>query len=142
MGYLIGIAVWMLIGNIWVDLLNNVAKQFDGEDVDVVNRVVSSFTWPYSIYMFMKELERGYENKNRGDIPAMNESMNQMIDSIDNYVAKKLDSDLETYLSVIDYKCTDEEVHDIITSVMSSKSKKNKEYIRVKKLYESKISNK
>ena len=136
---LIGIVVWMFIGNIWVDLLNGVSKQLDGEDVGLLNRLINSALWPYSIYTFMSELRMGFEEKNRGDIPAITDTLMNMVDSIDRHVAGRLNTDLDTYRETIDTKCTDEEVDDIVTTVINSGDEMSDELKRVMELYNSKL---
>jgi uncharacterized protein YejL (UPF0352 family) len=124
----------MVIGNIWVDLLNNVVKQVEGE-VDVKTRLINSLIWPYSIYHFMKEIELKLNGKqNIGDIP---DTMNDMVNAIDKHMAEKLGCSLEVYRNVMDTKCTDEEVEDIVGTIIGNVDED--EVNRVKKLFKSKI---
>ena len=124
----------MVIGNLWVDLLNNVVKQVEGE-VDVKTRLINSLTWPYSIYHFMKEIEMKLNGKqNIGDNPDI---INDMVDAIDKHMAEKLGCSLETYRNVMDTKCTDEEVEDIVGTIV--KDEDEDEINRVKEIFKSKI---
>lgn len=109
----------MIIGNIWVDLLNNIAKELEGE-VDVKTRLINSLIWPYSIYSFMKEIELKINGEqNIGDIP---DTLNDMLKAIDKHMAEKLGCSLEVYRNVIDTKCTDEEVNDIVSTIIEDEN--------------------
>jgi hypothetical protein len=133
MTYLTILTIWMIIGNIWVDLLNDIAKELEGE-VDLKTRLINSLIWPYSIYNFMKEVKLGYEEKNIGDIP---DTLNDMINAIDKHMAEKLNCDLEVYRKTIDEKCTDEEVNDIVSTIIENENED--EIKRVTELFNSKL---
>ena len=135
MTYLLYLTLWMVVGNIWVDLLSDIAKQLDGgEEADIKTRLINSLIWPYSIYRFMKEIKAGYEITNRGDIP---DTMNNMINAIDKHMAEQLNCSLETYRKTIDEKCTDDEVEDIVSTIIEDENED--EINRVKELFNSKL---
>lgn len=137
MTYLLILTIWMIIGNIWVDLLNNIAKELEGE-VDLKTRLINSLIWPYSIYSFMKEVKLGFGEKlnieNPNDIP---DTLEGMINAIDKHMAEKLNCSLETYRKTIDEKCTDEEVNDIVSTIIENENED--EIKRVTELFNSKL---
>ena len=134
MTYLLILTIWMVIGNIWVDLLNDIAKELEGE-VDLKTRLINSLIWPYSIYSFMREVKLGYEDKQDiGDIP---DTLNDMINAIDKHMAEKLSCSLEVYRKTIDEKCTDEEVNDIVSTIIENENED--EIKRVTELFNSKL---
>ena len=134
MTYLLYLTIWMVVGNIWVDLLNDIAKELEGE-VDLKTRLINSLIWPYSIYNFMREVKLGYKDKqNIGDIP---DTMNNMINAIDKHMAEQLNCSLETYRKTIDEKCTDDEVEDIVSTIIEDENED--EINRVKELFNSKL---
>ena len=134
MTYLLFLLIWMVIGNIWVDLLNNIVKELEGE-VDVKTRLINSLIWPYSIYSFMKEVELKINGEqNIGNNP---DTLADMINAIDKHMAEKLNCSLETYRKTIDEKCTDEEVNDIVSTIIEDENED--EIKRVTELFNSKL---
>ena len=136
---ILGITIWMVIGNFWVDLLNNLTLKIGNKEFTILERVIQLLIWPYSIFLFMKSMEN--EMENRGDNPATRSNvstMDDILNTLDEYIAGKLDMDLEIYRYVIYTKCTDEEYDDIINAVIGSGSKEEIE--RVKKILNSKLN--
>lgn len=137
---ILGITIWMVIGNIWVDLLNSLTVKLGNASFTVIERIIQSLIWPYSISLFMRFLES--EVKNIGDNPAINNTLGNeewLNNKIDEYVVKILDTDLSTYKKVIKTKCTVEEIKDIKDTICESED--DKEIERVKQIFNSKLDN-
>lgn len=141
MEYIIGLVIWMFIGNLWVEQLNSVTKQLYGVDIELSEWIIGSLIWPYSIYVFMNEIKHGLKNQNKGDIPATMKGFEQMVNDIDEYVAKRIGVDVDTYTNVMDTKCTDEEINDIVTTTLSDNDEDGEEMKRVRELFNSKLNN-
>ena len=83
----------------------------------------------------MREVKLGYKDKqNIGDIP---DTLNDMVNAIDRHMADKLNCSLETYRKTIDEKCTDDEVNDIVSTIIENENED--EIKRVIELFNSKL---
>ena len=140
MEYIIALTLWMFVGNIWVDLLNNIIVKMTKTSIKPLERIQTSLIWPYSIYTFMKEWEEGMEVYEEENDPNTQNMISRMVNSIDKYISSKLGVDIELYKSIIDSECTDEEVNDIVTVVLDEEGgEESEELKRVKELFNSKL---
>lgn len=71
MGIIFGIIIWVLVGNIWIDMLVRVSRSVKTEHTEfsVFARIINIITWPISIYMFMRGIWLSMEEEEHQDIP-------------------------------------------------------------------------
>lgn len=110
------ILIWVIVGNLWVDLLNGVSKKFDME-IPLKTRLLNILVWPLSIHSFMTDIKNGSEPTSTGDTSA-EPDMRMAMKMMDAYVASKLGTDIDTYNDVMNNMCTDEERDMIIEYIV------------------------
>lgn len=136
MTYLIILIIWIILGNLWFDLLNDISSKL-GKKISFKARIIIMFIWPYSILRFMEDISDQIppnSNRNIGDNP---DTLNNMVNGIEQHVANTLNTSLEEYREVINTSCTDDEVEDIIGTIIANESED--EINRVKQLFNSKL---